>query len=90
MRTVRLPRVVSAVFFSLMLVAANASAQHWCGCTQPSNGYVVCQADCQYPATCVTNQSNPYYQYCFYDFVDACFGGGYDPCCDPTECIDHW
>lgn len=52
-------------------------------CSKPPNGYVVCQADCVYPATCQVNRQNDPLSYCYYDFVNVCYVGSYDPCCDP-------
>jgi hypothetical protein len=48
-------------------------------CPRTQDGYVVCNAHCTYPANCLAGGGG----YCYKDIVvDACFDGGYDPCCD--------
>lgn|GEM_PF-6275944 len=47
-------------------------------CPAHPDGYVVCNAICEYPNYCMSSAGG----YCYFDaVVETCFDGDYDPCC---------
>lgn len=74
MRHLRVFLLLSAVVLCAV-VSPTADAK----CPRTQDGYVVCNAICQYPANCVAGGSG----YCYKDIVvNACFDGGYEECCN--------
>ena len=72
--------IVFVVLSTLGSVQRDVSACTY-RCDQPPEGVVVCQADCEFPANCVTNSELRCDQYCYYDLMVGACHEGTDTCC---------
>lgn len=68
----------------LLFVAVSFDVGAICrnNCIQPPDGWIYCQSDCQYPATCKFNSQISCDSYCYLDYVvNACHNGSGETCC---------